>query len=70
MDIHVTYTSVDRYRKSAYFKTLAGAQAFAQKWVGKHPEISHGFGYAVSGDGIGKVTCEGCAIADLFPEAP
>lgn len=68
MNIHVTYRSIDRYTKSAEFKTLAGAQKFAQKWVGKTPELSIGFGYAVSGDGIGKITCSGCAIADLFPD--
>jgi hypothetical protein len=65
MDIRVRYTSIDRCSKSRRFKTLKGARAFAQKWVGQHPEI--GCGYAVSFDGIGKVTVEGCTLDELFP---
>ena len=52
-EIVVTYSSVDRCRKRSKFKTLRGAQAFAQNWIGSHPEI--GSRYAVSGDGIGKI---------------
>ena len=37
------------------------------KWVGAHPEI--GSTYAVSGDGVGKVTCQGVSLSELFPEA-
>lgn len=67
MDITVYYESLDRCSKTRKFKTLAGAQRFAQKWVGKHPEI--GTTYAVSGDGIGKITVVGASLADLFPAA-
>ena len=67
-EIKVRYSSVDSYRKTAKFKTLKGAQKFAQDWVGKHPEI--GSTYAVSSDGIGKVTVEGASLAELFPERP
>lgn len=63
--IQVTYTSIDRYRKDSTFKTLAGAQKFATRWVGARPEL--GTWYAVSGDGVGKITCTGCNIRDLFP---
>lgn len=68
MDITVRYSSIDRFRKSRKFKTLAGAQKFAQKMVGETPEISTNFDYAVSGDGVGKVTCDGCKLSELFPK--
>lgn len=65
--IKITYASVDGVRETRPFKTLAGAQKFAHKAVGAHPEM--GQGYAVSGDGIGKITCRGdCTLEDLFPE--
>lgn len=66
MEITVRYRTLDRFSKTGKFKTLAGAQRFAQKWVGKTPEI--GFGYAVSGDGVGKITVDGCLLRDLFPD--
>lgn len=66
MKIVVRYRGIDRYSKRGVFKTLAGAQRFAQKWVGETPEL--GSFYAVSGDGVGKVTCDGCALVDLFPK--
>jgi len=69
MKIQVTYKSIDGCRKSGAFTTLAGARSFAVKWVGATPEISERFGYAVSGDGIGKVTCSGCGIGELFQAA-
>lgn len=66
--IKVKYLSVDRARVTRSFKTLAGARKFAQSWVGKHPEM--GSTYAVSGDGIGKITAEGAKLADLFGDEP
>lgn len=66
--IRVTYRSIDHFSKSATFKTLAGAQKFAQKWVGETPEVSVFVPcYAVSGDGVGKITVSGAPILDLFP---
>jgi len=65
-DIKVSYRSIDRCSKSRRFKTLEGAQRFAQKWVGETPEM--GASYAVSGDGIGKVTVTGATLAELFPK--
>ena len=65
--IKLKYSSVDGYRKTRSFKTLKGARAFAQHYVGKNPEM--GSTYAVSGDGIGKiVVVEGIALTDLFSE--
>ena len=65
MKITVRYSSIDRYSKTRKFKTLKGAQKFAHEWVGEHPEL--GWGYAVSFDGIGKITVEGVTLAELFP---
>jgi len=62
--IKVTYSTIDRFRRTKTFKTLAGARKFAQHWVGATPEI--GSTYAVSGDGVGKVTVEGASLKDLF----
>lgn len=64
MIIKVKYSSVDGYRSTRPFKTLKGARKFAQDRVGKNPEM--GSTYAVSGDGIGKIQVEGCALAELF----
>jgi hypothetical protein len=63
--ITVRYTSIDRCCIVRQFKTLAAARKFAVHYVGSTPEI--GTGYAVSGDGVGKVTVTGASLADLFP---
>lgn len=65
--IKVSYRACDGYAKTRSFKTLDGARKFAQKYVGETPEISEMFGYAVSADGVGKVTVEGATLTDLFP---
>ena len=67
--ITVKYQSIDGYNETRKYKTLNGARRFAQKWVGKHPEISENFRYAISADGIGKITCFGCTVKELFPES-
>jgi len=68
MDIRISYRSVDGGSKTRTYKTLDGARKFAQKWVGETPEYSQNFGYAVSPDGVGRVTCSGCSLLDLFPK--
>lgn len=63
------YRASDGASLTKIFKTLAGAQAFAHKWVGPHPEM--GQNYAVSFDGVGTVRVigkDGVSIRDLFPE--
>lgn len=64
MTITVRYSSIDRFSKSRSFKTIDGARRWARYWVGNHPEI--GSGYAVSGDGVGKITVRGCTLDELF----
>jgi len=68
MQIKVRYSSIDRFGQSRTFKTLKGARRFAHKWIGEHPEIATFHHYAVSYDGIGKITVTGCTLAELFPE--
>lgn len=63
--ITVRYSAIDGYSKSRSFKTLAGACRFAHHYVGEHPDM--GSGYAVSFDGVGKVTVRGASLAALFP---
>ncbi|MHC4293935.1 MAG: hypothetical protein ACYSTX_06530 [Planctomycetota bacterium] len=66
MVIKVKYSSIDHCHKYGTFKTLKGAQKFAHKWVGEHPDM--GGWYAVSFDGIGKIEVSGDAtLKDLFP---
>jgi hypothetical protein len=62
--IRVTYSTVDRFRQTRTFKTLAGARRYAQKWVGVNPDQA--IGYAISDDGVGKITVLGCALSALF----
>lgn len=69
--ITLRFNSIDsRTTDRRTFKTLAGARKAAHARVGKHPEGS--WAYAISSDGIVRVTCEGCTLAELFPsdEAP
>lgn len=63
--ITVCYLACDGARKARSFTTIKGAAKFAQEWVGPTPEI--GTGYAVSPDGIGRVTVDGATLAELFP---
>lgn len=64
--IKVRYSSIDGFKKTKTFKTLKGAQKAAHYWIGAHPEI--GSTYAVSGDGVGKVTLQGATLKEVFPE--
>lgn len=66
--IRVAYTAIDGARETRSFKTLKGARAFAVRYVGAHPEF--GSHYAVSADGIGKVTVSGCDLHRLFSDGP
>lgn len=63
--IILLYCSIDGCAIEETFHALADAQRFAHHWVGEHPEL--GRGYAVSGDGIGKIRAWGVSLADLFP---
>lgn len=63
--IVVRIEGVDGAGQRRKFTTIAGASAFARKFVGDTPEM--GSTYAVSGDGVCKATCDGCTLRELFP---
>jgi len=70
MRIVVRYKAIDGFAQTRRFKTLAGARRFAQRCVGRMPEV--GSGYAVSADGVGRITVstdgdEPVDVHDLFP---
>jgi hypothetical protein len=64
--ITVYYKSIDGVRKHEVCQDLQHAREWASYWVGKHPTV--GSSYAVSDDGIGKVSVAGCTIRDLFKD--
>lgn len=64
--IQVTVSSVDGFRKSRSFKTLAGAQRFAARYVGETPDLSSY--YAVSSYGTTKVESSTHPVIALFPK--
>ena len=68
MDIQLRTESVDSYGRTKlhHFKTLAGAQRFADRYMGDQYEISSTTGYAISGDGICKLTAN-ISLRTLFP---
>lgn len=63
--IALTYRAVDGFTKHRKFKTLAGAQKFAQHWAGETPDI--GTSYAVTSDGVGTLYAT-CPLINLFPK--
>jgi hypothetical protein len=65
MEITVYYSAVDGFKKTRKFKTIKGAQKFAQGYIGEHPDM--GRTYAVSFDGVGKIEVEGTTLESLFP---
>ena len=67
MEIQVAYHSVDGYQETKFYKTLKGAQRYAQRMVGAHPEM--GGNYAISGDGVSKVASN-ISLRELFPSPP
>jgi hypothetical protein len=63
--IRLRHSTVDGHSEEKTFFSVTEAQRFAHHWIGPHPEI--GRGYAVSGDGIGKIEARGITLAALFP---
>jgi hypothetical protein len=64
--IKLYFSTIDGCRNVKRFKTLAGARKAAHERVGRYPEI--GSTYAVSGDGVVKVTVAGCSLNALFDD--
>jgi len=67
--ITLTYQTVDGVDRTKKYKTLVGAQKFAQEWVGVRPEVFKGSLYAVSADGIGVMYWSGINPEQLWPSA-
>jgi len=74
--VTVYFRTLDGFSQSRQFKTLEGAQKYAQTKIGATPEM--GGGYAVSAWGDAKITCNGwftgpatgaVTVEDLFPAA-
>lgn len=63
--IKISYEAVDGFRQVRSFYTLTLAQKYAVERVGEYPEM--GAGYAIAGDGVGKVMADGVALESLFP---
>ena len=59
--ITVRYSSIDGFYASRKFVTLAGARKYIASRLGTYYDI--GSYYAVSGDGVGKVTVSGTLVA-------
>lgn len=66
--IAVRYQTTDNFNCEHTFNTIAEAQAWAWHWIGRYPTIGRMHGYAVSDDGIGKITVTGISITELFPD--
>lgn len=65
--IVIEYDAVDGVHSRGEFSNLRNARAYAQRMVGKTPEL--GRWYAVSSDGIGRISLVyGCTLAELFPD--
>jgi len=64
--IKVRFATLDGIRKTKSFKTLAGARKATWAWAGKDCEV--GSSYAISSDGVVRVTVEGCSLAELFSD--
>jgi hypothetical protein len=64
--ITIHYLASDRTHVTRRYVTLEGARKYAHLMVGETPE--RGSYYAISGDGIGRITVSGCTLDDLFPK--
>jgi hypothetical protein len=64
-DVTVYFSTSDGHRRTRTFKTLQGAQKYAQERIGETPEL--GSYYAVSGFGDSKIEAKGATVRELFP---
>lgn len=64
--ITIRYSAIDGFSATKKYKKIENARKYAKERIGDHPEF--GGGYAVSDDGVGKITCHGCTLQELFGE--
>lgn len=64
--ITIFYSANDGYKEQKTFNDIKSAKEYAEKWVGKNPDL--GRNYAVSEDGIGKIVVKGITLEQLFAD--
>lgn len=67
--IKLEYQAVDGAHRVREFKTIVGAQKFAETWMGVRPEVYASSIYAVTQDGVGVMYWSGCTPQQLWPSA-
>jgi len=60
----IFYESIDGYTEAKEFTDIIKAKEYAKECVGSYYNI--GFFYAISNDGVGKITCEGITLKELL----
>lgn len=66
--ITVSVSTIDGFYKAKSYKTVKAARKFAVYYVGETPDF--GSSYAVSFDGVAKVSVTGCSLQELFFDKP
>jgi len=64
--ITLKYLAVDGFRTEKTFSSLKEAQEFAVLWAGARCEV--GRTYAITYDGVGRLTWTGVTAEELFPK--
>jgi hypothetical protein len=60
------FSGVDGWKSDASYETLEGLRAECDRRLGKMVEVSFSWNYAISGDGVVKVTPD-FPITELYP---
>lgn len=66
-EISVFNTAVDDFEETVEFVNLEETRDYCKRYLGQHFEISEQLGYAISGDGVNKLTVYGTTWQELFP---
>ena len=61
------FVTIDGCNETRRYLTLVGAQKWAQRMLGTHPDVSRTFNYAVSPYGDTKIVGLNFPVEDLFP---
>ena len=64
MTIAIHSTTIDGQRQTKTYRSLSGARKYAMAQVGRFPQVCDT--YAISGDGITKITVDGASLPDLL----
>jgi len=66
-EITIHNVAIDDFRECKNFGNLEDTREYCSKVLGIHFDISEQLGYAISGDGINRLTVEGATWQELFP---